>query len=69
MDIAAFRVRDGPSTRYQQTGTLYRDTPVVVRCAATACEKPWYQLVEPHPDKYVSESGLAFPDGARPPRC
>jgi hypothetical protein len=69
VDIDALRVRDGPSTRDPQVSTLYRGTPVVVRCAATAGEKPWYELIEPHPGDYVSDVGLAFREGGYPPPC
>jgi hypothetical protein len=69
VNIDALRVRAGPSTRHPRTGMLYRGTPVVVRCAATSGENPWYQLVEPHPGEYLSGVGLAFFDGGRPPPC
>jgi hypothetical protein len=60
VDVDALRVRAGPSAHHPQTDTLYRGTPVVVRCAATAGKDPWYQLVDPRPGEYLSGVGLAF---------
>lgn len=67
--IDALNVRDGPSIRAPEVATLYRDTPVVLRCAAVSGERPWYELVEPHNGDYVSYVGLEIPDDGRPPPC
>lgn len=49
---------------------LVRGDRVVLRCAGSPGPRPYYELLEPFPGWYVSETVLDFPpDGRRPPPC
>jgi len=67
--VNGVNVRDQPTTKNAPIDTLDDGVPVVLRCTATAGKYPWYELVNPHPGRYVSDMGLAFPDERRPPSC